>query len=182
MCREASLSLLMLLGPAAVVQSGALPGMASPTRSPAPTNVSPPLACPAPNESTIDQKAVYPDHIAISETSLETFRRNKPNAKYGVVRMITYLDGHVTLLTANQPDLDLSFRESLIEFTRKIVLSPIIPGCRETPGNVFLMIFTVPDGRVRLEPIRPADDPGDAIALIEVGHFVATRPILRRAS
>ena len=163
MCRDATRALLMLLGPAAIMQAGALPVMASPTPAPAATT-SPAPACPAPSESTIAQTAEYPDHIAISDASLETFKRNKPNAKYGVVRMITYLDGHVTRLTGGHADLDDAFRTSLVDFTRKIILSPVIPGCRETAGSVFLMMFTIPDGRVRLAPIRSADAEGNTVA------------------
>jgi hypothetical protein len=171
LCRDATLALLMLLGPAAIVKAGALPAMASPTPTPAPAvTASPVLACPAPSESTIEQRAVYPDHIAISDASLETFQRNKPNAKYGVVRMITYLDGHVTLLTGGHADFDDAFRRSLIDFTQKVVLTPVIPGCRETAGNVFLMMFTIPDGRVRLAPIHSADDAGNAVAVAFAAH------------
>jgi hypothetical protein len=163
MCRDATVALLMLLGLVAIVAAGALPAMASPV--PASASSSAPLSCPSPSESTIEQKAVYPDHIAIDDASLETFRRSKPGAKYGVVPMITYLDGHISLVTGGHADLDDAFRSPLVEFSRKIALTPVIPGCRDTAGNVFLMIFTIPDGRVPLHPIRMAPDPAKAIAL-----------------
>jgi len=78
-----------------------------------------------------------------------------------------YLDGHTVLKTANHPDLDAAFRLSLIDFGRKLVLTPTIPGCQDTAGGVFLMIFTIPDGRVRLAPITSRD--ADAYAIAATG-------------
>jgi hypothetical protein len=155
MLRDAALGLLMLIGPTAVAQ------MATPTPAAEPAT---PIPCPAPSESMIQQKVTYPDHIAISADSLATFARYKPKAKYGVVVIVTYLDGHTVLKTANHPDLDAAFRLSLIDFGGKLVLTPTIPGCQATAGGVFLMIFTIPDGRVRLAPITSKDAAAYAVA------------------
>jgi hypothetical protein len=124
--------------------------------TPAPSPSASAVRC-RPDNVEVRQTVTYPDKIEIPDASLATFRRYKPRAHYGVIVMFTYLDGHVVAKSADRPEFDAAFRQSLLRFGAKLVAAPVIAGCGDVIGGVFLMMFTIPDGRVHVEPITAKD-------------------------
>jgi hypothetical protein len=67
---------------------------------------------------------------------------------------VTYLDGHVSARYADDPAYNDDFRNAIVAFGTHLKVTPTTPGC-DGIGAVFVMVFPIPDGRVRLVPVKP---------------------------
>jgi hypothetical protein len=125
----------------------------------------------------IDQQITYPTTIAIAPSSLATFRALKPNATYGVVVIIAYRDGRLTFKTGGHPDFDGAFLASITAFGHAMIVTPVNTSCAGVVAGAWLMIFTIPDGRVIILPIPlPADNapvPLPSSRVGSVGRIIA---------
>lgn len=119
-------------------------------------------------DTTTEQRLSYPPTIAIAPSSLARFHALKPDATYGVIVLLAYRDGRLTFKTAGHADVDDAFRTSLTAFGWTIKVTPIDTTCGDTGAGAWLMIFTIPDGRVILFPI-PLPTTNDPIPLPRTG-------------
>jgi hypothetical protein len=120
--------------------------------------------------TAVDQRLTYPNSITIAASSLEHFRTLKPDATYGVVVILAYRDGRLTFKTAGHADFDDAFRNSLAAFGHSTVVTPIDASCGDTIAGAWLMVFTLPDGRVILLPIpMPTDSAPIPLPATRVG-------------
>jgi hypothetical protein len=134
----------------------ALLAQVSASPSPGASPSAPPAECIA--ARAVRQQITYLDHIALTDAMLRHFRERHPKAIKGAFWIVTYLDGHVSARYADDPAYNDDFRNAIVAFGTHLKVTPTTPGC-DGIGAVFVMVFTIPDGRVRLVPVKPPHNP-----------------------